>query len=188
MNPHFPTHGITTERLRLQAAHPSHARTLHTYLLRNRLFLQPWEPTRDDDFFDLDAITRRLETMAEKNASGEALHLLIWRDGHIIGACNFTNIVRGAFEACHLGYALDESVQGQGLMHEALKAATTYVFDTLKLHRIMANYRPENDRSARLLKRLGFEHEGQARAYLKINGVWADHVLTSLINSADRAA
>jgi len=58
------------------------------------------------------------------------------------------------------------------------------VFDAMQLHRIMANYRPENERSARLLARLGFEKEGEARAYLRINGVWADHVLTALINPA----
>ncbi|MGR2706044.1 30S ribosomal protein S5 alanine N-acetyltransferase [Pseudomonas sp. IB20] len=188
MNPHFPTHGITTERLSLQAARPSHAGALQTYLLRNRVYLQPWEPTHGDDFFELDAITQRLKTMAEKTASGEALHLLILHDGTVIGVCNFTNVVRGAFEACHLGYALDESAQGQGLMHEALKAAIAHVFDDMKLHRIMANYRPENERSARLLKRLGFEREGEARAYLKINGVWADHVLTALINGASHAS
>jgi len=93
--------------------------------------------------------------------------------------------VRGAFQACHLGYALTESAQGQGLMHEVLTAAIAHVFDVMLLHRIMANYRPENERSARLLARLGFEREGKARAYLKINGVWADHVLTALINPAD---
>ena len=182
MNPQFPTHGITSERLLLQAARPAHARALQTYLLANRVYLQPWEPSREDAFFELDTITHRLETMAEKTANGEALHLLIFREGNIIGTCNFTHIVRGAFDACHLGYALNESAQGQGLMHEALSAAIAYAFDDMQLHRIMANYRPENERSERLLNRLGFEHEGQARAYLKINGVWADHVLTSLIN------
>jgi len=39
-----------------------------------------------------------------------------------------------------------------------------------KLYRIMANDRPENLRSARLLTHLGFETEGKARAYLQING------------------
>lgn len=39
-----------------------------------------------------------------------------------------------------------------------------------KLHRIMANDRPENLRSARLLTHLGFKTEGKARAYLQING------------------
>jgi len=67
-------------------------------------------------------------------------------------------------------------------MREALTSAITYIFDEIRLHRIMANFRPENVRSERLLKRLGFEREGLARSYLRINGVWADHVLTSLIN------
>ena len=70
-------------------------------------------------------------------------------------------------------------------MHEALTAAIAHVFNAMQLHRIMANYRPQNERSARLLARLGFEPEGEARAYLKINGVWADHVLTALINLND---
>ncbi|WP_421525752.1 ribosomal protein S5-alanine N-acetyltransferase [Pseudomonas yamanorum] len=181
----FPATGIHTDRLLLLPAHPCHARAVQAYLLQNRDFLQPWEPSRDDAFFELAAITERLETLADKTASGEALHLLIFSHGNIIGACNFSNVVRGAFQACHLGYALSESGQGQGLMHEALTAAIAHVFAAMQLHRIMANYRPENQRSARLLARLGFEREGEARAYLKINGVWADHVLTALINPND---
>ena len=181
----FPATGIHTDRLLLLPAHPCHARAVQAYLLQNRDFLQPWEPSRDDAFFELAAITERLETLADKTASGEALHLLIFSHGNIIGACNFSNVVRDAFQACHLGYALSESGQGQGLMHEALTAAIAHVFNAMQLHRIMANYRPENQRSARLLARLGFEREGEARAYLKINGVWADHVLTALINPDD---
>lgn len=67
-------------------------------------------------------------------------------------------------------------------MHEALEGATAFVFNALNLHRIMANYLPENHRSHRLLDRLGFEKKGCARAYLNINGHWRDHMLTSLIN------
>ncbi|MGF6700538.1 RimJ/RimL family protein N-acetyltransferase [Paraburkholderia sp. MM5496-R1] len=48
--------------------------------------------------------------------------------------------------------------------------AIDHVFSTLQLHRVMANYRPDNLRSARLLERLGFENEGLARAYPKIDG------------------
>jgi ribosomal-protein-alanine N-acetyltransferase len=53
----------------------------------------------------------------------------------------------------------------------------------LNLHRVMANYLPENERSARLLARLGFCIEGQANAYLQIAGAWRDHILTSLVNA-----
>ena len=68
-------------------------------------------------------------------------------------------------------------------MYEALQLTNRYVFEETRLHRIMAGYLPHNDRSGNLLQRLGFEREGYARKYLKINGVWEDHILTSLINS-----
>jgi ribosomal-protein-alanine N-acetyltransferase len=69
-------------------------------------------------------------------------------------------------------------------MREALLKANAYVFDSLGLHRIMANYMPSNERSAHVLDRLGFTREGLAKDYLKIDGRWEDHILTSLINPA----
>lgn len=35
---------------------------------------------------------------------------------------------------------------------------------------------PRNKRSLRVLEKCGFREEGLARSYLKINGVWEDHV------------
>ena len=67
-------------------------------------------------------------------------------------------------------------------MSETLIAAIGFVFEELDLHRIMANHLPDNERSARLLARLGFEREGFAKSCLKIDGRWRDHVLTSLLN------
>jgi ribosomal-protein-alanine N-acetyltransferase len=46
----------------------------------------------------------------------------------------------------------------------------------------MANYLPTNERSARLLRRLGFVIEGSARDYLFVGGQFRDHVLTALTN------
>ena len=100
----------------------------------------------------------------------------------MIGSCNFGNIVKGIFQACHLGYSIAKKHEGQGLMAEALQAGIDYIFETRGLHRIMANHVPGNLRSARLLEKLGFEREGYARAYLKIGGKWEDHVLNALIN------
>ena len=67
-------------------------------------------------------------------------------------------------------------------MAQALRATNAFVFDSMRLHRIMANYRPENERSARLLERLGFVREGLAKDYLFIDGAWRDHILTALVN------
>jgi hypothetical protein len=46
----------------------------------------------------------------------------------------------------------------------------------------MANYVPENERSARVLEKLGFEKEGYAKSYPRIAGKWLDHILTAKLN------
>jgi ribosomal-protein-alanine N-acetyltransferase len=61
-----------------------------------------------------------------------------------------------------------------------VNAVVGFAFETLRLHRVMANYQPINERSGKLLRRLGFVTEGYARDYLFINGAWRDHVLTAL--------
>ena len=85
-------------------------------------------------------------------------------------------------QACYLGYSIDKMLEGQGIMREILEAGIAYIFDEFKLHRIMANYIPNNERSGQLLRSLGFEEEGLAKFYLKIAGSWQDHVLTSKLN------
>jgi ribosomal-protein-alanine N-acetyltransferase len=103
----------------------------------------------------------------------------------VVGTVSFTNIRRGPLQACELGYGLDFRYQGRGLMTEALRAACTYAFNAMGLHRIQANHLPENLRSAAVLRRLGFVVEGYARDYLLINGHWRDHVLTALVAPKD---
>ena len=83
-----------------------------------------------------------------------------------------------------LGYAIDQAHEGRGLMREALEATIEHAFTVLRLHRIQANYVPENERSGRLLERLGFRREGLAKDYLFIDGRWRDHVLTARLNPA----
>jgi ribosomal-protein-alanine N-acetyltransferase len=100
----------------------------------------------------------------------------------IIGSAAITNIVRGPFQAAYLGYNMGQDQQGKGLMTEALTAVIGYAFNELNIHRLMANYRPENIASARVLEKLNFITEGLAKNYLMVDGQWSDHVLTSLTN------
>ena len=59
----------------------------------------------------------------------------------------------------------------------AVRAICDFSFRTLGLHRLEAACIPENEPSRRLLIKAGFAEEGYAKAYLKINGAWRDHVL-----------
>ena len=175
---------ITTPRLLLDIVPPQDAHLLAAWDDQNRRHLARWEPVRDLDWYSPQSYEKRQQQALEQFAAGTALPLVLHdrQSGEIVGRCNYSNIVRGPFLACNLGYSLAAAWQGRGLMAEALKAANNYVFNELGLHRIMAAYMPLNERSGRLLKRLGFEREGLARSYLCIAGQWEDHVLTSLIN------
>ena len=182
----MPLLSLPCQRLTLAILAPDQAGLESAFYQRNLRHLAPWSPIRTTEYFSTEQIRRRLEIQASAFEAGLAMHFaLLTPDGEqMIGACNFSGIIRGAFQACYLGYHIDEAHQNQGLMREALEAGIGYMFDTQNLHRIMANYIPTNERSARLLERLGFEHEGYAKAYLNIAGRWQDHVLTSLVNPA----
>ena len=100
----------------------------------------------------------------------------------VIGNVSLTQVARGALQQCVLGYALAEDEQGHGYMLEAVLGAVRYAFEELGLHRISASHMPSNERSARLLKKAGFENEGYSREFLLIHGRWEDHVNTALVN------
>ena len=73
------------------------------------------------------------------------------------------------------------ALRRQGPHDARRRAATRYGFSTLRLHRIEAACLPENIASMTLLERNGFQREGLARAYLRIDGAWRDHVLYALL-------
>ncbi len=177
---------IETPRLYLREATLSDLPSLVQYLQSNQSFHEAWEPIRPRDY---DTPSYWEDKIKVYDAStfeqrGCQMFLLTKDEGsRIIGSVNFSNVIRGCFHACTLGYALDQRHQGQGLMSEALRGAIDYVFKTFNLHRIQANYMVSNARSAKVLSRLGFEVEGQAKQYLRINGQWEDHVLTSIMNT-----
>lgn len=174
---------LQTLRTHIRLADEADAPKLLQYRVENRAHLAPWEPMRESEFYTL---THCVKTIAEgrKHASFDRGYPLMAFDADeqtILATFTFANVVRGAFQACHLGYGVAAHMQGQGLMREVLEAGIAWAFGELGLHRVMANYLPRNERSAKLLAQLGFEREGYARRYLQIAGVWEDHVLTARI-------
>lgn len=185
---------LDTGRLRVRLARPGMEAPLARFLADNYAgHLDRWSPPPVQGFFTATFWRERLDIAIDEFQSDRAVRFVLQMrapgdegatpvDAPIIGTCNYTNIVRGAFHACHLGYQIARESQGRGLMAEALTAANRFMFEAMRMHRLMANFRPENARSRALLMRLGFVEEGLARNYLFIDGAWRDHVLTSLVH------
>ena len=95
--------------------------------------------------------------------------------GELAGVININEIVRGSFQSGYLGYYAFLPHAGQGLMTAALGAVIRQAFREHGLHRLEANIQPDNERSLRLVRRLGFRREGFSPRYLKVAGRWRDH-------------
>ena len=176
---------LQTARLILRMPSEHDVPAILRYYGENEERLAPTSPSRPADYHEEANWLARIAEIRSEFEHDRSLRLFIFDragDRTMLGALSFTNFIRGPLQGCNLGYNIGGSCEGQGLMFEALTPAIRYVFDELSMHRIMAGHLPENERSARLLKRLGFEVEGLAKDFLLINGKWRDHVMTALVN------
>jgi ribosomal-protein-alanine N-acetyltransferase len=85
-------------------------------------------------------------------------------DAQLIGTCGFHNMNNSAKRG-EIGYELGDEFWGRGLMRKALRPVCDYGFNIMRFERIEAFINPDNERSAGLLRRLGFVMEGVLRDY-----------------------
>ncbi len=145
----------------------------------SRAFLQPWEPTWPADDLSRAAFRRRLVAYARDREVGAAYPFFVVRaaDDTLTGGITLSNIRRGVAQTGSVGYWCGKPFARNGHTLAAVRALGDFAFRTLGLHRLEAACIPDNLPSRRLLVKAGFAEEGYAKAYLKINGDWRDHVL-----------
>ncbi len=158
----------------------------------SRGFLQPWEPTWPADDLSRMAFRRRLNAYARDREAGAAYAFFVIRseDEALTGGITLSNVRRGVAQMGSVGYWCGRPYTRQGHTLEAVRALSDFAFRTLGLHRLEAACIPDNAASRSLLAKAGFAEEGFARAYLKINGAWRDHVLFGMVSplqGAERA-
>ncbi|WP_037289352.1 GNAT family N-acetyltransferase [Saccharibacillus sacchari] len=170
---------MLTERLELKPFAPEEAEELLALRLENQPFLEPLEPIRSDGYLTLAG--QRTEIMqSEQGRIRDQAYVYAIRlreNGKLLGRAALTGIARGPFQNANLGYFLDEAHNGKGYMTEAVCGVLELAFAKHNLHRVQAGVMPRNAPSLRVLEKAGFRREGLAERYLKINGVWEDHVL-----------
>ena len=180
---------LETERLYVRMLADGDVAEVIRYYGENEEHLRHSRPRVPPDFYGEEFWKRQVHAALAEFRTDRSLRLFLYAkpgNDRIVGNVNFTGFNRGAAQFCYLGYGIDRGHEGQGLMREGVEAAIRYVFETLNMHRIMANYVPWNRRSGGLLRRMSFTVEGYARDYLFLDGRWEDHVMTSLTNPAWR--
>jgi len=92
------------------------------------------------------------------------------------GEVTLSSIQRGPFQSAFIGYWIDESLAGRGLVPEAVIVTLRFAFEAISLHRVEISIIPRNTASRRVVEKLGIRMEGIAERFLEIDGVWEDHV------------
>ncbi len=115
------------------------------------------------------------------DASGLTWALVLKSNNTMIGTISLDNLIIG--KEAELEFDLSKSYWGQGLMNEALKEVFTYAFNRLNLQRINALTYQNNERTVKLLGRLGFtriEAKGEHDQYALENPAKTDRADKSL--------
>ncbi|MBO1264568.1 GNAT family N-acetyltransferase [Proteiniclasticum sp. SCR006] len=180
----FKLLALDGERVSLKLASPENVEDYLIYYTENREFLRALEPHRNAEFYTLTGQRKALDENYKQYMNGLAINFGVYYSGKLIGKVQLSNLVYGGFRSATLGYALHKDFEGKGLMNDALKAAISYAFEELMLHRIEASTLLDNYKSQNVLKRLGFKLVGINEKYLYINGKWQDHYTFSLISES----
>jgi len=176
---------VTTDRLVLRA--PKHGDIGHyRHSLRvNQTHLRDWSPTPPPgtDPTSLTAVSRSVIANLREWKRGEAFSWLIFDKSdneRVIGRVRVGGVMRGVFQSAYLGYWIDSTMQGRGLMTEAVSAVTKYAFEKIGLHRLQAAIMANNPASQRVILKAKYRREGVAERYLQIAGKWEDHILYAI--------
>ena len=150
---------------------------------RSRGFLTPWEPAWPADSLTRTSFNRRVRRQLAEWRDDLTYSFLTFERGSrsLLGGLGLGNVRRGVSQSATLGYWVGEPYARRGYTTEAVSLVLDYAFGDLEMHRVEASCLPNNEASRRLLEKLGFTCEGLARGYLRIDGVWRDHLIYALL-------
>ncbi|HLS65181.1 MAG TPA: GNAT family protein [Ruania sp.] len=153
---------------------------------RNMGWLLPWEATSPDGTVPQASFTGYVRQLNRAARQDTGYAFVVEYRGELVGQVSVAGVSRGSLQSASIGYWISEHVAGRGIIPTAVAMVADYCFTDLGLHRVEINIRPENSASLRVVEKLGFRDEGVRRAYLHIQGQWADHRTFAL--TVDEAA
>ena len=175
----------TTERLILQVLPPYYCQQVLDFYVDNKMHLEPWEAAREKNFYTASYQKKLLEVEYNMIMKSQMLRYYVFLKNNpekIVGSVSITNIQRGAFQSCSLGYKIHKDYCNLGFGKEVVQEVIEIVFKDYNLHRIEALVHPYNAPSIALLEALSFHKEGTAISAAMLNGQWQDMYRYALVN------
>ena len=156
-----------TERLVLRCWEPRDAPALKEAVDASLDHLRPWMPWALAEPQSLDEKVALLRTFRGRFDLGQDYVLGIFSrdESEVVGGSGFHT--RVGDEAFEIGYWIRASRAGEGLGTEATAALTRVGFEVCGVDRIEIRVEPQNERSAAIPRKLGYEEEALLRRRLR---------------------
>jgi ribosomal-protein-serine acetyltransferase len=119
-------------------------------------------PVSSKKITTIDAAKEYLKDLSDKFSKKELYGFGVYFQSSLIGMLYIKNIDWSVPE-CEIGYFMDQSHQGKGIMSGILKSAVEYYFIKLRMVKIFLRIGPENKGSQRVAEKNGFRQEGVLR-------------------------
>ena len=178
MHPGWPAQ-LSAGPVLLRAPRLRDGRAWSEIRMRNEMWLNKWEPTSPHGWADRNATSAwppLVAALRKAGRSGTMLPFVITYGGSFVGQVNVSNVVHGVLRSCTVGYWVDVSVAGRGIVPTAVALTIDHCFTAVGLHRVEVDIRPENAASLRVVEKLGLRREGYYEHFLDIDGGWRDHI------------
>lgn len=170
----FPELG--SERLFFRKIVASDARDLF-YIRSNDDVMRFMDVSRFKSISDAEKMIGSIEE-SYQNESGINWGIVEKHSNIFVGYFGFFRLIPEHCRA-EIGYALNAKYWGKGYMNETINRMVRFGFKIMKLHSIEANINPKNEKSKKVLEKIGFKKE----AYFRENYLFNDRFLDSVIYS-----
>ena len=175
---HIPE--LTTPRLTLRRMLVADTDDMYEYACRQDVTKYlTWRPHPDRDY------TREyLQYLGSRYAAGMFYDwaVIYEPDCKMVGTCGFTSF-NCSSDSAEVGYVLNPEYWGKGIATEALSRVLEFGFENMGLHRIEARFIQENERSRRVMEKVGMTFEGVMREGMLIKGVYQNIGICSILQS-----
>lgn len=149
----------------------------------NERWLAPWE-SADPQGGEPMTFRGWIARQREEERKGTSIILVMEHGGELIGQISLGAIYEGPMRTGIVGYWVDERHAGNGFTPLAVAMLADWALLEPAgplLHRLEIDIVPENERSRRVVQKVGATFEGVRRKYMYVRGEWRDHESYSLL-------
>ncbi|HAV7475067.1 TPA: 50S ribosomal protein L7/L12-serine acetyltransferase [Escherichia coli] len=161
-----------SESLELHAVAENHVKPLYQLICKNKTWLQ--QSLNWPQFVQSEEDTRKtVQGNVMLHQRGYAKMFMIFKEDELIGVISF-NRIEPLNKTAEIGYWLDESHQGQGIISQALQALIHHHAQSGELRRFVIKCRVDNPQSNQVALRNGFILEGCLKQAEFLNDAYDD--------------